>query len=628
MCGICGIISFNSNQAIEPSLIKKMCHQILHRGPDAEGYYIKENVALGMRRLRIIDLNTGDQPIFNEDKSMCIVFNGEIYNFKELKKDLMQKGHKFYTSSDTEVILHLYEEYGEKCLDKLRGMFAFALWEKREKKLFLARDRLGIKPLYYTITPKYFLFASELKSILIFPDVEKKLDFTALSDFFTFLYVPAPRTIFKNIYKLLPGHYLTLKNRKMEIRKYWDLNFAEKPLGNENDYIEKFLELFEEAVKLRLISDVPLGAFLSGGTDSSLVVAMMSKLSNKPVETFSIGYEGRDKYFDERQYSRIVAKKFNTHHHEFILKPNNIDELIEKIIIHFDEPFADASAIPNYILSKQTRKYVIVALSGLGGDELCAGYERYLGCLLAEKYRRLPNFLIKKIIPALVNHLPDSSQGNHFNERLKRFVKSANYPFLQRYFQIVATFNEEEKKQLFTPEIQKLIQRPSDEIFYDYCPNTNHPNLNNMSLIDFKTYLVDDLLTLTDRMSMAHALETRVPFLDHKLVEFFVTIPAHLKLKGLNKKYLLKKTSERLLPKEVIYRKKMGFSVPLVIWFRNELKDYINDILSGKRIKKLGYFNYLFILKTLNIHLNKKANYDEKLWALVNFIKWYDKYLK
>jgi len=628
MCGICGIVSL-SNQVIEQSFIKKMCHQILHRGPDAEGYYVKENIALGMRRLRIIDLNTGDQPIFNEDKSMCIVFNGEIYNFKKLKQDLIQKGHKFYTLSDTEVILHLYEEYGEECLNNLRGMFAFAIWDKKEKKLFLARDRLGIKPLYYAILPKYFLFASELKSILIFPDIKKELDFTALSDFFTFLYVPAPRTIFKNIYKLLPGHYLTVKeNGKMEIRKYWDLKFEEKPLGNENDYIEKFLELFEEAVRLRLISDVPLGALLSGGTDSSLVVAMMSKLSNKPVETFSIGYEGRDKYFDERQYSRIVAKEFNTHHHEFILKPNNIDGLVEKIITHFDEPFADASAIPNYILSKQTRKYVIVALSGLGGDELCAGYERYLGCLLAEKYRRLPSFLTKKIIPALVNHLPDSSQGNHFNERLKRFVKSANYPFLQRYFQIVATFNEEEKKQLFTPEVQKIIQRPSDEIFYDYCPNTNHPHLNNMSLIDFKTYLVDDLLTLTDRMSMAHALETRVPFLDHKLVEFFVTIPAYLKLKGLNKKYLLKKTAERLLPKEVIYRKKMGFSVPLVIWFRNELKDYINETLSGKRIKKLGYFNHPFILKTLNIHLNKKANYDEKLWALVNFIKWYDKYLK
>ncbi|CAD7772065.1 Asparagine synthetase [glutamine-hydrolyzing] 1 [Candidatus Methanoperedenaceae archaeon GB37] len=627
MCGICGIVSL-SNQIIEQSFIKKMCHQIYHRGPDAEGYYVKENVALGMRRLRIIDLNTGDQPIFNEDKSICIVFNGEIYNFKELKKDLIQKGHKFYTLSDTEVILHLYEEYSEKCLDKLRGMFTFAIWDKKEKKLFLARDRLGIKPLYYTITPKYFLFASELKSILIFPDIKKELDFTALSDFFTFLYVPAPRTIFKNIYKLLPGHYLILKNRKMEIRKHWDLKFEEKPLGNENDYIEKFLELFEEAVKLRLISDVPLGAFLSGGTDSSFVVAMMSKLSNKPVETFSIGYEKKDKYFDERQYSRIVAKKFNTHHHEFILKPNNIDELVEKIITHFDEPFADASAIPNYILSKQTKKYVTVALSGLGGDELCAGYERYLGCLLAEKYRRLPSFLTKKIIPALINHLPDSSQGNHFNERLKRFVKSANYPFLQRYFQIVATFNEEEKKQLFTPEVQKFIQRPSDEIFYDYCPNTNHPNLNNMSLIDFKTYLVDDLLTLTDRMSMAHALETRVPFLDHKLVEFFATIPTYLKLKGLNKKYLLKKAAERLLPKEVIYRKKMGFSVPLVIWFRNELKDYINDILSEKNIKRLGYFNHPFILQTLNIHLNGKANYDEKLWALVNFIKWYDKYLK
>jgi asparagine synthase (glutamine-hydrolysing) len=352
---------------------------------------------------------------------------------------------------------------------------------------------------------------------------------------------------------------------------------------------------------------------------------MMSKLSNKPVETFSIGYEGKDKYFDERKYSKTVAEKFNTNHHEFVLKPD-IEELIDEIITYFDEPFADASAIPNYLLSKETRKYVTVALSGLGGDELCGGYERYLGCLLAEKYRKFPKFLTNGIISPIVERLPDSKKGKHFNERLKRFVSNANYPFVQRYFQIVATFDEEEKKQLFIPELHKLIERQSDKIFYEYCPNTTGL-LNRMSLIDFKTYLVDDLLTLTDRMSMAHSLETRVPFIDHKMVEFFASVPEFMKIRRLTKKYILKKSAERFLPKEVIYRKKMGFSVPLVLWFRNGMKEYVNNILSQTNVEKLGYFNHSFISKIKERHMNTKANFDEKLWALINFIKWHEKYM-
>jgi asparagine synthase (glutamine-hydrolysing) len=631
MCGVCGIV-FSSpiikHQSAGVDIGKKMTDEIRHRGPDSEGIYNGENIFMGMRRLSIIDLNTGDQPIFNEDKSLCIIFNGEIYNYKELKPILIQNGHKFNTTSDTEVIIHLYEDLGVKCLDKLRGMFAFAIWDKSEKKLFIARDRLGIKPIYYSHTPKGFIFASELKSILASQYIEKEIDYTAMSDYLTFLYVPAPRTIFKNIYKLLPGHYLTLKDGKEEIKQYWDVEFKEdSPVKGENEYIDKFIELFEESVKLHLICDVPLGVFLSGGIDSSLVVAMMSRFSNKTIETFTIGYEGKDEYFDERKYSRIVANQFETNHHEFILKPN-IMEIMEDIIIHFDEPFADASAIPNYMISAETRKYVKVGLSGLGGDELCGGYERYLGCLVAERYQKLPSFLRNKIVPKLVNRLPDSKKGRHFNERLKRFVNSANYPFLRRYFGIVATFNEEEKKELFVPEVQNLIERQSDKVFYDYGKSTDNLCLiNTMSKIDLKTYLVDDLLTLTDRMSMAHSLEARVPFIDHKLVEFFMTIPPSFKIKGFSKKYLLKRAAERLLPREVIYRKKMGFSVPLVNWFRSEIREYVNDILSESRIKQLDYFNPMFISKIKESHLGSKSNFDEKLWALISFVKWHEKYV-
>ena len=628
MCGICGIVSLQ-DFPVEPDLIKKMNSKIIHRGPNSEGYYINKKVALAVRRLRIIDLITGDQPIFNEDRSICIVFNGEIYNFKELKQYLIKKRHLFYTNSDTEVIVHLYEEYKERCLDWLRGMFAFAIWDENENKLFIARDRIGIKPLYYFINSRYFLFGSELKSILIHQEVEKELDYSAISDFFTFLYVPTPKTIFKKIYKLPPGTYLTVKNGKARINKYWDLKFYKPNIEkSEEQYIEEFIEIFSEAVKIRLISDVPLGVFLSGGIDSNLVVAMMSKLYDKPIRTFSIGYEGEAKNFDERKYSKAVAQKFNTIHYKFILRPEDVRDLTDKIVDSFDEPFADASVIPNFFLSKETRKHVTVALSGLGGDELCAGYERYLGCILAERYRKLPSFFTKKLFPFIVSHIPDSNHGKHFNERLKRFIKTANYPFFKRYFNLIATFNEEEKNRLFKTEIKEYLrQHNSEKIFYDYMPSSNIGKINSMLLIDIKTYLADDLLTLTDRTSMANSLEVRVPFCDHKVIEFFANLPEELKINRFKKKYLLKKVAEKFLPHEIIYRKKMGFSVPLVVWFRNSLKDYVKEILCEEEINKIGFLNYKYISKILNLHFNTKVNYDEKIWSLINFIKWYNKYI-
>lgn len=630
MCGICGIVSRDRGISEAKTLIKQMCDQIIHRGPDAEGYHINNSMAFGMRRLKIIDLETGNQPIFNEDGTIGVVFNGEIYNFLELRQQLLEKGHTFSSRSDTEVLVHLYEEEGEKLVNKLRGMFAFCIWDQKKGKVFLARDRLGIKPLFYHVTPQYFLFASELKSILAMPFVKREIDFNSLSDYFTFLYVPAPRTIFENINKLPPAHFIVFENGGIEIKRYWNLEFASDGFSkDENEYIEEFLEIFKESVKCRLISDVPLGAFLSGGIDSSLVVAMMSELSHRPVETFSIGYRGSGAYFDERKYSRLVAERFDTNHHEFIIEPPNVKELLDKIVPQFDEPFADASAIPNFLLSKETRRYVTVALSGLGGDELCGGYERYVGCLLAETYRRLPSVLTERLIPSAVRRLPDSKNGNHLNERLKRFVSTANLPFLQRYLEIVGTFNEQEKELLFTKEALGCVSRPTSKVFsqiYGELPHGINP-INAMSFIDINTYLVDDLLTLTDRMSMANSLEARVPLIDHHLVEFFASVPPHLKIKNYSKKYLLKKAAEKLLPKEVIYRKKMGFSVPLVVWFRNEMREYVKKALSPEQVNKAGLFNHNYISRVLGEHFSGKRNYDEKIWALINFMKWHEIYM-
>jgi asparagine synthase (glutamine-hydrolysing) len=629
MCGIAGILVSHGNlpQQITNDDFQRVLSLIYHRGPDEDGIYESRNIIMGMRRLQIIDLETGKQPIHNEDKTVWIVFNGEIYNFKELRNGLISRGHTFYTKSDTETIVHLYEEMGSECVKELRGMFAFAIWDEREKKLFLTRDRMGIKPLYYTFTKDYFIFGSELKCILAVNGIQKDIDLTALSDYFSFLYVPAPRTIFKNIYKLPPAHYIEVKDNNININKYWNLFFTEDVVLSEEKYIQKALHLIRDAVKFEMISDVPIGAFLSGGVDSSIIVAIMSQLSDYPVETFSIGYRGNDWHFDERYYADIVAKKYKTNHHEFIVKPNVID-ILENIVRHFDEPFADASAIPNYLISKETKNFVTVALSGLGGDELCAGYERYAGAVIADKYKNLPNFMTNIVFPKFIKLLPDSKSGSHFQERLKRFIRNAIYEPSEMYFNIFAKFNQREKGQLFIPDISQKIEHSSFELFDSLFHNYHNLHIiNKMIATDINSYLHDDLLTLTDRMSMAHSLEVRVPLLDYKLVEFFATIPPQLKLKGITKKYLLKKLAEGLLPKEVIYRKKKGFSVPLVLWFRNELKDYLHATLSKKTLEHIGYFSWPYISKIIDEHIQCKANHDEKLWALVNFVQWHKMYM-
>ena len=628
MCGICGIIGKNGS-TVDTDDIRKMCNSIYHRGPDDEGIFVYQNIGLGMRRLKIIDLETGNQPIYNEDKSLCIIFNGEIYNYRELKTDLQSIGHKFYTKSDTEVILHLYEEYGSHAPEYLNGMFCFAIWDSHKRQVFIARDRIGIKQLYYSENQNGIIFGSEIKAILCNKSVNRKMNSDAVNDYFSFLYVPSPNTIYSGIKKLPPACYMLIKDSKIQIKKYWKLNYNESGYISGKEAIDGTIQVLTKSIESRMISDVSLGAYLSGGIDSSIIVALMSELTNFPVETFSIKWGENTSSFDETHYARMVSEQYDTNHHEFLVKPD-IEEVTDSIVGCFDEPFADSSAIPNYYLAKETKKIVTVALSGLGGDEMAAGYERYLGMKIAKHYNLVPKIFRKEIIKKLVNKIPDSKDGSHINHRLKRFVNTSELPFIERYFNIITTIDENEKRDLFTKDFLNTITTKCEAIRYferydQECDLKN--NLNRILYLDLNTYLVDDLLTLTDRTSMAHSLEVRVPFLDHNLVEYFAQIDPSLKIMLFSKKYILKKIAERYLPKNLIYRKKMGFSVPLVLWFRGELKNYVKHVLNKKSIEKTNIINYKIIDKILQEHFSGKANFDEKIWSMIIFMLWYNQYI-
>jgi asparagine synthase (glutamine-hydrolysing) len=627
MCGICGIIR-KDEKAVDPDLIRRMCSTMVHRGPDDEGVHTEGNVGLGMRRLKIIDLKTGHQPIFNEDRTVWIVFNGEIYNYQELRPGLLDAGHKFSTQTDTEVILHLYEEYGEKCLEHLNGMFCFAIWDSKTKKMFIARDRLGIKQLYYYDDGAMFIFGSEIKVVLSALKNQGSINFQALSDYLSLLYVPAPHTIYSDIKKLPPAHSLVADQSSIRIKKYWHLEYS---ATNEtlNSLIRSTSDKISHAVKLQMISDVPLGAFLSGGVDSSILVAMMAKQSSRPVETFSILWDKDAAEFDEREYSRLVSKMYKTSHHEFLVSPD-IEELTEHLVRSFDEPFADASAIPNYYLCKETRKHVTVALSGLGGDEIAGGYERYLGMAFMQYYRKLPGFVRNSIVSNLVRSIPDSKAGKHFNNRLKRFAAFSDLPYDQAYFSFVSEYPDNVKISLFSDDVLTSLRQSKSTFSYfdEYAEESGcGDDLNKLLYIDMNTYLVDDLLTLSDRMSMQHSLEMRVPFLDHTIVEHFAQVNQNLKIHGFSKKIILKKIAENLLPNKLIYRKKKGFSVPLVLWFRGKLKPYVLEILNEKSIKKAGLLNAESVNNILNQHFGGQENNDEKIWALMCLMIWYNKYV-
>ncbi len=624
MCGICGKLYFDSARQVDSSLISSMSSVLQHRGPDDHGIYVAGPVGLGHQRLSIIDTSAaGHQPMSNEDGSVWIVFNGEIYNFAELRGELKKKGHHFASHTDTETILHLYEEEDIRCLQKLRGMFAFAIWDMRKQRLFMARDRVGKKPLVYTVSDGAFIFASELKALLQDPAVPAPVNYEAIHHYLTYQYVPSPCTIFQGMYKLPPAHYLTVERGKVTSERYWHLSYADKlRLPRVSDYAEQFMEVFTEAVSIRLRSDVPLGAFLSGGLDSSATVAVMSRLTNRPVKTFSIGFDVPE--YNETNYAALVAKTFQTEHTEFIVRPDALS-ILPKLVWHYNEPFADSSAIPTYYVSKLTREHVTVALNGDGGDESFAGYERYIADKLAGYYEKLPVFFREKIIRTSLSLLPHQEDRRRLLRRLKRFVNGIADKAERRYVRWVCAFDNEMKKELYTPAFgEKTAPVDSVDLVVNWYAQADAEDFLDKTLyVDVMSYLPDDLLVKVDIASMANSLEARSPFLDHRLMEFAASLPPKLKLKGLQSKYILKQAFSSVLSREVLGRRKMGFGVPIDRWLRNELKDLTYDILLENRAVQRGLFRKDAVQLLIDEHMAKRADHSYRIWTLLFLELWY-----
>lgn len=625
MCGIVGFVS-KTGIANRP-VLERMNAAIVHRGPDDEGFYVDGGAALGMRRLSIIDVAGGQQPIHNEDRTKWIVFNGEIYNFQEIRDDLEKRGHRFYTKSDTEAVIQLYDEYGVDCLEHLRGMFAFAIWNEREKSLFLARDRVGKKPLLYSHQPNGDLvFGSEFQAMLQHPSVSREVDCDAIDSYLSYLCIPAPLTAYKSIRKLEPGHWLKWKDGSIETKRYWLPDFSKKIKISEEEAIEETTRILRESTRLRMISEVPLGAFLSGGVDSSIVVALMAQESSQPVKTFSIGFEEQD--FSELKYARRVAEHVGAEYNEFIVRPNALD-ILPTLVEHYGEPYADSSAIPTYYVSKETRKHVTVALNGDGGDESFAGYERYAAMQIAEKYHRIPGPLRKAFIEAPVNLLPSSELKRSRIRDAKRFLKAASLPTMERYFRWMSTFDRPTKAAMYTEDFAIAVGGQNASVYLDnWFAKANGSGLLDATLLtDQMTYLPNDLLVKVDIASMANSLEARSPFLDHKLIEFAASLPAHLKMRRYQTKSLLKKVASRLVPREVIYRRKMGFGVPVGKWFREEMKSFVSDVLLSEASLRRGIIKPEIIKKYVEEHTNAKRDHSFQLWTLLMLELWFQRFI-
>lgn len=622
MCGIYGVVHRDGQGTPSPELLARMGRALVHRGPDDEGVYFGKGIALGMRRLSIIDLAGGHQPISNEDGTVWVVLNGEIYNFQDLRPRLEDKGHVFRTRTDTEVIVHLYEEEGLELFTRLRGMFAVALWDTRRERLVLARDRMGKKPLYVRQEPRRLLFASELKSILEDADVPRSLNLVALREYLALGYVPAPLCLLEGFEKVLPGHYLVVEKGRVEDHEYWNPRFDQMESHTEEEWVERVREKLLESVRIRLISDVPLGAFLSGGIDSSSIVAMMARLTGQPVKTYSIGYEGEHAYYNELPYAQIVAKAFGTDHHEIIVRPA-VSELLPKLLWHLDEPIADSAAITTYLVSRLARESVKVILSGVGGDELFGGYRRYLGDSLGRYYRLLPGVIRKQWLPALLARLPQDrhSAWKDYVRYSKSFVQTAELDPALRYMSYVTLFSSEARAQLLQED--SAGQGPASRALAEYFQRCQtRDNLNRIIYADIKTSLVDDLLALTDRMSMAASIECRAPFVDHELVELTSRMPSHWKVRGMSMKYLLKKAIRPWLPAEILRRKKRGFGAPVGAWLRKDLRFLVQEMLSEQQIKQRGLFSWPVIQEIISLHQAERRDYTDHLWALICLEGW------
>lgn len=629
MCGICGIINF-SGKPIEPQILSSMNNTLMHRGPDDEGYFFDNTAGascgFGHRRLSIIDLYTGKQPIHNEDQTIWIVYNGEIYNFQELRHDLEKQGHKFYTKTDTEVIVHLYEQLGPECLEKLRGMFSFAIWDKKQKQLFLARDRIGKKPLNYYVDQNRLIFASETKAILKAENIIPELDLEAMHYYLTYQYVPAPYTMFKNIKKLLPAHYLIWNKSGLVIKKYWQVNFSDKINITEQDAAGQLMEQLKEATRLRLVSDVPLGVFLSGGMDSSAVVALMHLLKAPSIETFSIGFAERE--YNELPYARQVAKLFNCKHHALLIKPKML-EILPKLIWHYNEPFGDYSCIPTYYVALMAKEYVKVVLTGDGGDESFAGYQRYAVFKQTKFLDLIPVFL-RKALGTSYKILPNSPEMRSFFWQLKRFLKFMPYPDVRRYGGWMCCFDEDEKNSLYHNNITSALRNIDPLKLLENIYNKSHAQglIDKIIATDILTYLPDDLLVKTDIATMANSLEARSPFLDHKIIEFGATVPENLKLNNTISKFILKQAFKHILPREILNRNKKGFGIPMGQWFRTDLKKYLTETLYSSKLIQDNILNKQFIDNIINVHMSGSEDYGYKLWNLLNLELWYDTFIK
>ena len=621
MCGICGKINFH-NEPVDETLLKRMASTIAHRGPDDEGIYVKDGIGLGHRRLSIIDLSPlAHQPMSNEDGTIWIVFNGEIYNFLDLKKDLIKRGHIFRSHSDTEVILHLYEEEGTECVQKLRGMFAFAIWDDNNKSLFLTRDRVGKKPLYYWYDKNTFVFASEIKAILQDITFQRRPDYLAIHHYLTFQDVPSPLNAFEGIKKLPPAHYLILKNGQIEIKRYWKLSYLPKHKLGVEEIKREIVERLKEAVKIRLISDVPLGAFLSGGIDSSATVALMAGMMDEPVKTFSIGF--KEESYNELRYAKMVAERYKTDHTEFIVEPKAM-EVIDKLVWHYNEPFADSSAIPTYYVSKLAREHVTVILNGDGGDENFAGYGRYAANEFSRKIHNFfPTPAARAILP-FVMLLPHGKDPKNFFWRLKRFLQEYLKSPELRNGHWLCHFTNEMKSELYTDGFTDKVSVDSFELLFDKYRDAEADSFLDKTLYaDVMMYLPDDLLVKVDVASMANSLEARSPFLDHEFMEFVAGIPSELKLKGRTTKYILKEALRGILPDEVLFREKMGFGVPIDHWFRNELRDMAYDVILSERAIARGYFKKEAVEKILDEHVSGKWNWHYHIWNLLMLELWH-----
>ena len=632
MCGITGAVWTDPARAIDGDTLRRMVHVLRHRGPDDDGVHVEAfhsrpgydavpGVALGHRRLSIIDVAGGQQPLANEDDSVWVVFNGEIYNYHDLRQRLEGAGHRFRTNSDTEAIVHLYEDEGPKFLEHLNGMFSLAVWDSNRRQLLLARDRLGQKPLVYRLERGRLLFASELKSLLEVADVPRSIDPQAVDEYLTYQYVPHPRTIFRGISKLPPAHYAVYRDGELKIDSYWRPDFNVQENRPAEDYAEELREKLTSSVKLRLQSEVPLGAFLSGGVDSTIIVGLMRKLTGQTVRTFSIGFPVAE--YDETRYAQLVARRFGTEHEEFRVEPDALD-VLPKLVWHYDEPFADSSAIPTWYVSQLTRRHVTVALTGDGGDELFAGYPRYRAVWLGTWFDRLPGPIRWALAHRYWQKLPASPRQKSVRRRLKRFTETLGQSPWCRYLGWIAIFNEARRAELYSEEFVETLPNADPLQFLTSaaarCPGRDP--ITATSLTDLVTYLPCDLMTKVDIASMAHGLECRQPFLDHRVVELAARMPvAHKFRRGTGKRILLKAFAD-LVPKEVVSRKKMGFGVPLDHWFRGPLANFARDVFSDSRTVGRGMFQTDVTNRLLEDHISGRFDHSYRLWSLLVLELW------